>query len=89
MGMSEPNGMKGARRKLRLGDAVGFSGAPLWALNADHDYYRRKLELARGRRKTGRPPHKRYATYEVGLVQKLTLIDTEIERRKGAPATEY
>jgi hypothetical protein len=56
--------------------------APLWALNADYTYFRRKLDILRAKKKSGQPPHKRYATYEPRLLMKLEAIDSEIERRK-------
>jgi hypothetical protein len=61
---------------------VGLSDIPLWALNADYNFYQRKLEIAHEREKNGLPAHKKYASYESRLQQKLAQIDSEIERRK-------
>jgi hypothetical protein len=55
---------------------------PLWALNADYDFYRRKLEIVRERRKRGEPAHKKYPNYESSLKEILSLLEGEIERRK-------
>ena len=56
---------------------------PLWALNADYDFFKRKLEIAKTRKQNGEPAHKKYdATYERNLEHKIALIDEEIARRK-------
>ena len=71
-----PVGILSASRGPHLSDN------PLWALNADYDFYRRKLEIVRERRKRGEPAHKRYPNHESSLKEIVSGLEGEIERRK-------
>jgi predicted ribosome quality control (RQC) complex YloA/Tae2 family protein len=77
----------GWRRRLSVGilSASGvehLKDAPLWVLNADYDFYLRKLKIAKDRLKKGRPAHKKYRDQELRLKESLSLFEAEIERRK-------
>ena len=79
---------KGTRKRKRskagyISDSMkNLSDSPLWVLNVDYDFFSRKLEIVRSRRKKGEPAHKRYPTYELGLKERLFRLEAEIERRK-------
>jgi hypothetical protein len=55
---------------------------PVWVLNTDYDFFKRKLEIARSKMRKGKPAHRRYSNYEANLETRLSFIEAEIERRK-------
>ena len=73
----------GRKTLLRLEiDEDSLENLPLWALNADYEFFKRKLTVALERKQNGAPAHKKYSSYEKNLQKRLAQIDAEIERRK-------
>ena len=61
---------------------LNLRSLPVWVLNTDYEFFKRKLEIARSKIRKGKPAHGRYSNYKNNLETRLSLIEGEIERRK-------
>ena len=70
-------------RKGMVDHRLNLDDLPLWALRADLDFAKRKLQAGTKRLKQGRPCHGRYANYEQVLKSRIADLLREIRRRQG------
>lgn len=59
-----------------------LSALPLWALRADLAFAKQKLTIAIKRKAEGKPPHGRFANYDLVLKERIEALEREIKSRR-------
>lgn len=69
--------------QIRQGKESDIALAPVWLLNADLEYYKRKLSNALRRKEEGKKVHARYSNYEANTKQRIATLEKEIKSRRN------